>query len=50
MRPFSSADETERDLITLGASLELCSRNVEILRVHNVPVHATAYRGWAHLR
>ena len=39
----------DRDLFTIGASLQLCARGVDILRVHNVAAHATAYRGWAHL-
>ncbi len=50
MGTFASSDETERDLITVGASLQLCARGVDILRVHNVPAHTAAYRGWAHLR
>ena len=37
-----------RDLITIGSSLELASRGVDILRVHNVPDHVLAYRGFAH--
>jgi dihydropteroate synthase len=49
MQAFAGADKTERDLFTLGASLALCAQGVEILRVHNVPAHVAAYRGWAHL-
>jgi 2-amino-4-hydroxy-6-hydroxymethyldihydropteridine diphosphokinase/dihydropteroate synthase len=44
-----AANAADRDLFTIGASLRLCSRNVEILRVHDVAAHAAAYRGWAHL-
>jgi 2-amino-4-hydroxy-6-hydroxymethyldihydropteridine diphosphokinase/dihydropteroate synthase len=44
-----TANAADRDLFTIGASLRLCSRNVEILRVHDVAAHAAAYRGWAHL-
>ena len=44
-----TANPADRDLFTMGASLRLCSRSVEILRVHDVAAHAAAYRGWAHL-
>jgi 2-amino-4-hydroxy-6-hydroxymethyldihydropteridine diphosphokinase / dihydropteroate synthase len=44
-----AANAADRDLFTIGASLRLCSRSVEILRVHDVPAHTAAYRGWAHL-
>ena len=49
MRGFSGTDETDDDLATLGASLHLCAQGVDIIRVHNVPLHATAWRGWSHL-
>jgi 2-amino-4-hydroxy-6-hydroxymethyldihydropteridine diphosphokinase / dihydropteroate synthase len=49
MGSFASADLTERDLATVGASLNLCAQGVDIIRVHNVPIHTSAYRGWAHL-
>jgi 2-amino-4-hydroxy-6-hydroxymethyldihydropteridine diphosphokinase/dihydropteroate synthase len=45
-----AGDGAARDLFTIGASLELCARSVEILRVHDVAAHAAAYRGWAHLK
>ena len=44
-----TGDGAARDLFTIGASLKLCARSVEILRVHDVAAHAAAYRGWAHL-
>ena len=50
MGDFSGADRHERDLVTIGSSMALCNRGVDILRVHNVPDHVTAYRGWAHLQ
>jgi 2-amino-4-hydroxy-6-hydroxymethyldihydropteridine diphosphokinase/dihydropteroate synthase len=50
MRAFAAADNADRDLFTIGASLNLAAQHVEILRVHNVPAHVSAYRGWAHLR
>lgn len=49
MRDFSGTDETDNDLATLGASLHLCAQGVDIIRIHNVPLHATAWRGWSHL-
>jgi 2-amino-4-hydroxy-6-hydroxymethyldihydropteridine diphosphokinase/dihydropteroate synthase len=45
-----AGDGAARDLFTIGASLELCARSVEILRVHDVAAHAAAYRGWSHLK
>lgn len=50
MGAFASGDNATRDLGTVGASLDLIERGVDILRVHNVTAHAHAYRGWAHLR
>jgi len=44
-----TGDGAARDLFTIGASLKLCARSVEILRVHDVAAHAAAYRGWSHL-
>jgi dihydropteroate synthase len=49
MQSFGTRDLHERDLATVGASLRLCEQGVDVLRVHNVPLHAAAYRGWAHL-
>ena len=37
------------DLLTLGASLGLCAQGVDVIRVHDIPLHTTAYRGWSHL-
>lgn len=48
MKAFTSGSR-DQDLATIGMSLELCRRSVDILRVHNVPDHLTAYRGWSHL-
>lgn len=50
MRSFASAETEDRDLVTVGGSMALCDRRVDILRVHNVPSHAAAWRGWAHLQ
>jgi len=50
MTGFAGARNVERDLVTIGGSMALCEHGVDILRVHDVPDHAAAYRGWAHLR
>ena len=40
----------ERDPETLGASLALAARGgVDVMRVHDVGLHARAYRSWAHV-
>ena len=49
MKGFAGGNEAGGDLVTLGASLHLCAQGVDIIRVHDVPLHATAYRGWSHL-
>jgi 2-amino-4-hydroxy-6-hydroxymethyldihydropteridine diphosphokinase/dihydropteroate synthase len=49
MKRFTKPDTYARDLTTLGASLHLCQRGVDVIRVHDVPMHTTAYRGWSHL-
>jgi dihydropteroate synthase len=49
MKNFSTMDQGDKDLTTVGASLNLCAQGVDIIRVHNVPMHISAYRGWAHL-
>ena len=47
---FHDAAPMERDLATLGLSLHLIERGVDILRVHNVAAHTTAYRAWVQAR
>jgi 2-amino-4-hydroxy-6-hydroxymethyldihydropteridine diphosphokinase/dihydropteroate synthase len=49
MHTIAAADRRDRDLFTIGASLELCRASVDILRVHDVAAHTAAYRGWAHV-
>ena len=49
MKGFAGENEGERDLATIGASLHLCAQGVDIIRVHDVPAHVAAYRGWSHL-
>ena len=49
MKSFTGDGETGRDLATIGASLHLSAQGVDIIRVHDVPGHLAAYRGWSHL-
>ncbi len=49
MHHVAAADRADRDLFTIGASLELCAAGVDILRVHDVAAHTAAYRGWSHV-
>ena len=48
MQGFAGDSNYTRDLATVGTSLALLDRCVDILRVHDVGMHAQAYRGWAH--
>lgn len=50
MNPFTVTPPADRDLETIGASLQLCTQQVDILRVHDVPAHLRAYLAWAHLQ
>lgn len=49
MKQFASDDIHERDMVTIGAAMQLCQQGVDIIRVHNIPDHIAAYRGWSHL-
>ncbi len=49
MKSFAPLDKQARDLATAGASLNLIAQGVDILRVHNVPLHTAAWLAWAHL-
>jgi dihydropteroate synthase/2-amino-4-hydroxy-6-hydroxymethyldihydropteridine diphosphokinase len=49
LNQISGTEIEAKDLATLGMSLKLCEQGVDILRVHNVPLHTAAYRGWSHL-
>jgi 2-amino-4-hydroxy-6-hydroxymethyldihydropteridine diphosphokinase / dihydropteroate synthase len=49
MHHVATTDRLDRDLFTVGASLQLAASGVDILRVHNVAAHTGAYRGWAHV-
>lgn len=46
---FSQHESANRDLETLGLSLKLCEKGVDIIRIHNVEAHVRAYRGWSSL-
>jgi 2-amino-4-hydroxy-6-hydroxymethyldihydropteridine diphosphokinase / dihydropteroate synthase len=50
MHHVATAHRHERDLFTVGASLQLCAAGVDVLRVHDVAAHAAAYRGWVHVK
>ncbi len=49
MKQFASTDIAERDMVTVGSAMQLCQQGVDIIRVHNIPDHIAAYRGWSHL-
>lgn len=49
MNDFVTHPPGERDVETIGASLMLCQKRVDVLRVHDVPRHVRAYQAWAHL-
>ena len=49
LRSFSDHASANLDIETIGASLQMCSQSVDILRVHSVEAHTRAYLSWAHL-
>jgi dihydropteroate synthase len=49
LKDFGGVPPSGRDLETIGASLSLCAKGVDILRVHDVSGHRRAYLAWAHL-
>lgn len=49
MKSFAKFESADLDLETIGASLQMCSQGVDILRVHNVEANMRAYLSWAHL-
>lgn len=44
LSPIVGDDMADRDLATVGLSMDLCDQGVDILRVHDVPLHVDAYR------
>lgn len=49
IRSFSKRDSSQLDTESIGASLNMCAQNVDMLRVHDIENHARAYLSWAHL-
>lgn len=49
MTGIAKQDVADKDLFTIGASLQLCAQGVDVLRVHDAAAHVSAYRGWVHL-
>ncbi len=50
MRGLSSQSIAGRDRATLGASLHLCTQGIDVIRVHDVGLHAETYRAWMHFQ
>ncbi len=49
MSNFASKSPQERDFETLGISMHLISKGVDVLRVHNAELHLRAIRGFNHV-
>jgi dihydropteroate synthase len=50
LKSLAGDSVSDRDLATIGSSMALGNRSVDIFRVHNVPDHVAAYRGWAQMQ
>ena len=50
MSPFSKSSPKQRDLESAGVSLALGAKGVDILRVHQAPVHSKIYRGFSQMQ
>ena len=46
---FSERSFANRDPETLGISLALCGKGVDIIRVHDPVLHVRAWRAWSHV-
>ncbi len=46
---FSDQPFASRDPETLGISLALCQKGVDIIRVHDPVLHVRAWRAWSHM-
>ena len=49
MKNFSHKDSVQRDGETLGVSMSLIQKKVDILRVHNPEIHIKAHKAWNHV-
>ena len=49
MGTFTEVPFADRDLETLGISLALCEKGVDVIRVHDPVMHLRAYRAWSHV-
>lgn len=49
LKMFSLKESSDLDPETVGASIQLCSQSVDILRVHDINSNIRAYLSWAHL-
>jgi dihydropteroate synthase len=49
MNDFTDKKARERDWESVGASLALAAKGVDVLRVHNADKHIRAIRAWHHL-
>ena len=49
LRSITNSKSPRLDAETIGASLNLCNKRVDILRVHDVEGHARAYLSWLHV-
>ncbi|MFO1351248.1 MAG: dihydropteroate synthase [Gammaproteobacteria bacterium] len=50
LKNFTALAELDKDLATVGASMQLCGQGVDVVRVHHIPLHVAAYKGWVHLQ
>jgi 2-amino-4-hydroxy-6-hydroxymethyldihydropteridine diphosphokinase/dihydropteroate synthase len=50
LNPFTPVPAADRDLESIGVSLGLVSKGVDILRVHDPIAHIRAARAWNHLQ
>ncbi len=49
MNGFTASGFADRDMETLGISLNLCQQGVDIIRCHDPVSHIQAYRAWSHV-